>query len=120
MPSITHCCYVRCTILIVRVWEMHWPKTGVTYYHITKFFILRECSWQHSYTYCCYVRCTILIVRVLEMYLPQNRRNSLPCIVKIFRKRFCNQRVGCLKRKGYRAFDPAKRSILGCYQPYLD
>ncbi len=33
VKSSTYCCYVICAILIVRVEEMPWPKTGASNFH---------------------------------------------------------------------------------------
>ena len=61
-----------------------------------------------SCTYCCYVRYAILIVRVGGNALALNRRNSLPCTVRISRQGSCNKKLFEIVRP--RAFGPAKRS----------
>ncbi len=63
-----------------------------------------------SCTYCCYGRCATLIVWIGGNILVQNKRNSIPCTVRTYRQRWCNQWVGFLPKLGSRAFGPAKRS----------
>ena len=45
-------------------------------------------------------------------------RNSLPCTVRTFIQRSCNQRVGCVQQLGYRETQDLINGLaLGCYQP---